>query len=125
MTANGAAAAVRLQRKAKGERPQYFEEPAIDKVLSITMALAGEVAVMRDRMDSIERMLERGETPTKQALDAYKPSQAEIAERDAWREQFLEVVLRSIHQEREQLEQAAKKKASGSYDKAVEMTLKQ
>jgi hypothetical protein len=36
----------RAGAKAKGKRPHYFEDPAIDRVLSITMALAGEVSVM-------------------------------------------------------------------------------
>jgi hypothetical protein len=51
---------IELQKKARGQRPEYFADPAIDKVLSITMALAGETAVMRDRMDTIERLLEAG-----------------------------------------------------------------
>ena len=53
-----------LQKKAKGERPRYFEDPAIDKVLSITLALAGEVAVLRDRVDTIERLSEAGQAHT-------------------------------------------------------------
>ena len=39
---------ISLQKKARGERPQYFADPAIDKTLAITLALAGEVAVGSD-----------------------------------------------------------------------------
>jgi hypothetical protein len=111
-------AAPRLQQKAKGERPQYFADPAIDKVLSITMALAGEFAVLRERMDSIERLLESGRPVTRAALDAYAPDAASCAERDAWREQFLEVILRVVHQEREEL---ARKVESTPYEAAVRL----
>jgi hypothetical protein len=97
----------RLPQQAKGERPQYFADPAIDKVLSITLALAGEVAVLRERLDAVERLLEAGKPVTRATLDAYVPDAAARAERDAWREQFLDVILRVVHQEREALARQA------------------
>jgi hypothetical protein len=48
----------RAGAKAKGKRPAYFQDPAIDRMLSITMALVGEVSVMRERLDTIERLLD-------------------------------------------------------------------
>lgn len=98
---------ITLQKKARGERPQYFADPAIDKALSITLALAGEVAVLRDRIDTIERLAEAGQSPTRVAVDAYVPDAAVRAARDAWRDSYLDTVLRIIHQEREELEQRA------------------
>jgi ferric-dicitrate binding protein FerR (iron transport regulator) len=95
---------IKLQNVARGERPRYFEDPAIDKVLSIALALAGEVAVMRDRMDTLERLLEAGQTVSREAIDAYRPQDGVCAERDAWRDRFLDVVLRSIRQELEGME---------------------
>ena len=96
-----------LQKKARGERPQYFADPAIDKTLAITLALAGEVAVLRDRIDTIERLAEAGHAPTRAAVDAYKPDAAVRSDRDAWRDGYLDTVLRIIHQEREELQQRA------------------
>jgi hypothetical protein len=93
-----------LQQGAKGERPRYFTDPGIDKVLSMTMALAGEVAVMRDRIDSLERLLEAKQPVSREALDTYMPDDAARAERDHWRDRFLNIVLRAVHQEREALE---------------------
>lgn len=93
-----------LQQGAKGERPSYFSDPGIDKILSMTMALTGEFAVMRDRLDSLERMLAAGLPVSREALDAYAPDDATRAERDRWRAQFLDIVLRAVHQEREGLE---------------------
>lgn len=99
--------AARLPRLAKGERPQYFADPAIDKVLAITLALAGEVAVLRERLDAAERLLEGGQPVTRAALDAFVPDAAARADRDAWREQFLEVILRAVHQEQATLARQA------------------
>ena len=45
-----------LQRKAKGKRPYYFSNPDVDKLLSMIMALTGELAIARDRIDTIERV---------------------------------------------------------------------
>lgn len=98
---------IELQKKARGERPQYFDDPAIDKTLSITLALASEVAVLRDRIDSIERLLEAGTPLTRAAIDSFEPDAGVRAERDTWRERYLDTVLRIIHQEREELEQRA------------------
>ena len=98
---------IELQKKARGERPRYFDDPAIDKTLSITLALAGEVAVLRDRIDSIERLIEAGQPLSRAAVDAFVPDAAVRADRDAWREHFLDTVLRVVHQEREELEMRA------------------
>lgn len=97
----------RLPLEARGERPQYFADPAIDKVLSITLALAGEVAVLRERLDAVERLLEGGQPVTRAALDAYVPDAEARADRDAWREQFLDVILRVVHQEQAALARQA------------------
>ena len=43
--------------KAKGRRPYFFDDPAVDKLLAMTMALAGELAVTRERLDTVERIL--------------------------------------------------------------------
>lgn len=96
-----------LQKKARGERPRYFEDPAVDKILSIALALAGEVAVLRDRLDTVERLAADGKPLSPEAVDAYQPSVETRAVRDQWRDQFLDVVLRAVHQEREELERNA------------------
>lgn len=109
-----------LQKKARGERPRYFEDPAIDKVLSITMALAGEVAVLRDRVDTIERLAEANQPISRAAVDIYQPDETVRAERDAWRETFLSVVLRIVHQELEELERKVDRQPYEEAVKAVE-----
>jgi hypothetical protein len=111
-----------LQQGAKGERPRYFADPGIDKVLSMTMALAGEVAVMRDRIDSLERMLEAGQPVSREALDNYMPDDTARAERDHWRARFLDIVLRAVHQEREALERRLNAQSYAAVVEEVEAT---
>lgn len=110
-----------LPRKASGPRPEYFEDPAIDKVLAMTLALAGEVAVMRDRIDTLERLLAKGAKVSPEQIDAYQPTVEEKQRRDAWREQFLDIVMRRIHQEKEALETMNQPQ---TYEKLVEQVEK-
>ena len=42
-------------KKATGKRPAYFEDPAIDRLVSIVMAVVGELAVTRERLDTGEQ----------------------------------------------------------------------
>lgn len=106
---------VRLKRKARGERPYFFDDPNVDKVIAMVMGLAGEVAVMRDRLDTLERLLERQGGVSRDEIDGYRPDPTVEAERAAWRETFLGEVLRIVEIELEAL-------ASGDtepYDRAI------
>ncbi len=92
---------VRLKRKAKGERPNFFADPSVDKVIAMVMGLAGEVAVMRDRLDTLERLLARAGVVPRTAIDDFKISPVVATERAVWRETFLREVLRVVEIELE------------------------
>jgi hypothetical protein len=90
-----------MPRKAKGKRPTYFDDPDNDKLLAILMALAGEVSVLHDRLDTVERIARMRGVLVDGEVDGYVPS-AEVAEqRDAWRAEFLDRLLRIVRQEGE------------------------
>ncbi len=40
---------MRMTKIAKGKRPVYLDNPQIDKLLAIVMALTGEVSVLHER----------------------------------------------------------------------------
>ena len=48
-----------LRRTAKGRRPQYFDDPAVDHLHNMVLSLVEELAVTRDRADALERLLEQ------------------------------------------------------------------
>jgi hypothetical protein len=74
---------------------------AIGKVLSIVVALAGEVAVLRDRLDTVERLLDSGQPVTREAIERYFPDESVRKSRDEWRQAYLTMVFRALHEERE------------------------
>lgn len=89
----------RLLRTAKGKRPQYFSDPAIDKLLAITVSVIGELAVLRDRLDTAERLIEQHDLFNRDEIEQFKPSTEQQQERDAWREQYLDRVFRIVQAE--------------------------
>jgi len=93
----------RAGAKAKGKRPAYFEDPAIDRTLSIVMALASEVSVMRERMDTIERLLEAKGSLTRADIEAYTPDRVAGAERGLLTKAFVARILRGVQQDMEAL----------------------
>lgn len=93
--------------KAKGERPYFFDDPAVERVLSITMAVATELAVMRERMDTIERLLEAGTPVTKASIDAFRPDDEAARQRQQWHADYIARILRIVHQEIEAVKNPA------------------
>jgi hypothetical protein len=92
----------RLARTAKGKRPQYFADPATDKLLTMVVNLMGELSVTRDRLDSVERLLEaHGIVPVAE-VDGFRPTQAVEAARDQRRAQMIQRVLRPAEMELEE-----------------------
>jgi hypothetical protein len=72
--------------------------------MTIVMTLAQEVSVMRERMDTIERLLEKNGQLTRADIEAFEPTRAEASERGAWTQEFLARILRVLQQEKEALE---------------------
>ncbi len=83
-------------RFAKGRRPYFFDEPAVDKLLAMVMALTGELAVLRDRLDTHERLAAMGRVATPENIEAYDVD-ADIEDaREAVRSAMLARVFRIL-----------------------------
>jgi hypothetical protein len=80
-------------------RPVFFEDPAVDKLLAMVMALLGEVCTLRERLDAHERLAADGATCTPAAVDAYVPEPAVEQERSVLREQAIARVLSVLTEE--------------------------
>ncbi|MFM7800162.1 MAG: hypothetical protein ACKPBA_14445 [Planctomycetota bacterium] len=94
-----AASQVRLPRIAKGKKPQYFSDPAIDKLLWMTLTLMEELSVARDRIDALERLLAARGVLELQHVEAYAPDGSAAAERSARRAAFVDRMMRAAQAE--------------------------
>ena len=92
--------------KARGKRPYFFADPDVERVLAITMAVAGELAVLRQRLDTIETLLETRGSITRADIEAFEPEPAHAERRGAWYQEYLARILRIVQQEREAAERS-------------------
>jgi hypothetical protein len=98
----------RAGARAKGARPRYFEDPATDRLLSIVMALAGEVAVVKERLDTVERLLDAKGTISRADIEAYAPDREAGRARGIMHREFAARILRGVQQDMESLQTVEK-----------------
>lgn len=89
-------------------RPAFFDDPAVDKLLAITMALLGEVCVLRERLDAHERLAAAKGVFDPATVDAYVPDAAAARARDDFRQQTMDRVLSVLTEEVVRLREEAK-----------------
>ena len=85
---------VRLPRVSKGKRPQFFDDPAIDQMMTFLLELMTEVSVVRERLDTVERLLDAKGSISRQDIEDYRADSSVEAERTEWREAYTKRVLR-------------------------------
>jgi hypothetical protein len=90
-----------MQKRSFGPRPQYFSDPALDWVLVILMTVAEELAVVRARLDSFERVAEAHGVVTRADIASFEPDADAAEEREAWRTGYIERLLRIVIEEGE------------------------
>jgi hypothetical protein len=92
-------------RKAAGpERPSYFNTTDVDRVMAILLALVSEVAAIRERLDSHERLAGAGLLPGGPEVEAYLPDDTAEAAREAWRDAYIKRLFRVITEDVEALQ---------------------
>jgi len=108
-------------RRAKGTRPTYFDDPAVDQLHAAFLALAAEVSVAYDRIDTLERLLERAGTVARADVEAFQAEPEAAAEREARRTAMIERLLQPFREYREALlEQAARaSRGAGPQDESA------
>ncbi|MBT4740923.1 MAG: hypothetical protein HOH20_14295 [Rhodospirillaceae bacterium] len=85
--------------KIKGRNPHFFNDPNIDRLLTMVMELASEVSVMRDRLDTHERLAATKGIYTEDDVENFSPNDDEAAAREEWRSKFLDRILNALYTE--------------------------
>jgi hypothetical protein len=104
-------------RTAKGRRPYFFDDSNVDKLLAMVMALAGEVSVLRDRLDTHEKLAAGQKWASEKNIEAYEPSQDVLAERAERRNAYVSRILRIVNDE---AEGASADQADREYDQLID-----
>jgi len=83
-----------IKRVAKADRPPFYpDEPAAEKILAMVTALASEVAVLRERQDTFERLAEEKGYVLASEIENFEASADVAAQRRQWRDAYLDRVF--------------------------------
>lgn len=85
---------ITLPRASKGKRPHFFDDASIDQMMTFLLELMAETSALRDRVDTIERLLEANGSVIRVDIEGYQAALDVEAERTEWRKGFIERVLR-------------------------------
>jgi C4-dicarboxylate-specific signal transduction histidine kinase len=66
------------------------------RLLAMVSALTSELAIVRERLDTHERLAAMGEVATAQAVEAYRPTPDDTGARDKMRNRLIGVVFRPL-----------------------------
>lgn len=97
-------ALARASNKPAGKRPYFLDDREVERVLAITMAVAQELAVARERIDTLERLLEAKGVVARDEIERFQPTADQAAERGLWMQEYLTRVLRIVQQEAEAID---------------------
>ena len=90
----------KLSRHAKGKRPDFYpDEPGAERTLGILMALVTEVAVLRERLDTIEQVAAAKGLLSSEDIENFEPSIEQREARETWRQAYLDRVLHVLSDE--------------------------
>jgi hypothetical protein len=78
-----------LERNARGKRPQFYDTPGMDEAMSMIMVLANELSVVRDRLDTVEKVAAAKGVILDAEIEAFEPDQAVLEARELQRQDFL------------------------------------
>ena len=92
---------IELPRVAKGKKPIYLDERSIDNLMAMIMTLTQEISVLRDRLDTIEKLLVNKKSITLEDIETFEPDDDLMKERKDRRQMLLKRVLLPIDKELE------------------------
>jgi hypothetical protein len=77
-------------------RPIAGLDPAEDRLLAMIAALASEVTILRERIDTVERLAQAAGVFLPEDIENFAPSPEAIAERDKLRRRSIEKIFRPL-----------------------------
>ena len=89
----------RMPRSARGRRPAFFEDKAIDAMVTMMLELATELWVTKERMIALESVLEDAVPDLAARIEAWEPDADARAGIDAKRAEYLQTILRTLEAE--------------------------
>ncbi len=90
---------VKFPRHTKGKRPQFFDSPEMDQMMTFIIELTTEVSVLSERLNTVEHLLDTRGTISREDIESFTPDEAIEMTRMASRKAIVQRVFR-MHGER-------------------------
>jgi hypothetical protein len=87
-----------LPRTIRGGRQFFFDDPAVDKLVSMLLALSGEVWVLRERLAAVEGVAAAKRAFTTEEIEGYEFSPEELQRLGAMRSEFIGNLFRVLEE---------------------------
>jgi hypothetical protein len=84
---------------ASGQRPEFTGDPLVERLFGITLALTTELAVTRERLDTIERLLEQHDLLPREAIETFQPDPVTGVARAQSHQEYLARIFRVLLQD--------------------------
>lgn len=106
-----------MVRSAKGKRPSFYDTPGLDQMMSMILVLAGEVSVLGDQIDLMQRVAAEKGLDLSGGMKTIQLDQAALEEREARRQALLD---RLFYLMRKEAAEAEAQETSEGYTKVIE-----
>ena len=106
-----------VTKTVRGKRPKIYPHEGQDHMMAMMMALIQEVAVLRDRVDLVERVAESKGIILSEEVEGFTLDQEALEAREQWRNDYMARIFAIFEQEAAEL---AAKSTSGGYQKTLD-----
>jgi hypothetical protein len=84
---------------AKGKQPQFHDDRAIDQLMAMVLALTAEISILRERLDTHERLAAGKGVFSPPEVDRFLPGPDAMKERSAQRTRLMRKVFRVLKED--------------------------
>jgi hypothetical protein len=84
---------------AKGKQPQFHDDRAVDQLMAMGLALTAEISILRERLDTHERLAAGKGVFSPSEVDKFLPGPEALAERGAQRTRLMRKVFRVLKED--------------------------
>jgi hypothetical protein len=84
---------------AKGKAPRFHDDRTIDQLMAMVVALTAEISVLRDRLDTHERLAQAKGVFSPAEVDEFLPNPAAMSERAGQRTRLMRKVFRVLKED--------------------------
>lgn len=88
-----------MPRTAKGKRPQFFADPAMDHMLAMILELSAELSATRERLASLESLMATKGVMADGELEGYQVPDETAGQMAQRRQEFVQRLFRTIEVE--------------------------